>query len=197
MTYLNPKILEAIEFASIAHKGQFRKFPPSIPYISHLMAVAEILSRAGFADEVVIAGLLHDIIEDTRYTAEDVKEKFGDKVLELVLGVTENKSLSWAERKEKYLVNLQAASVEVKAISAADLLANRLSNLLGLRRGINPWLSFSQTPAAYARKIFEIDRRRMEIIKQSENIPFIPELEAVAKEVEDITHTMLSNASNE
>ena len=192
MTYLTPKLLEAMEFASTAHKGQFRKFPPNIPYISHLTAVAQILSRAGFNEEVIIAGLLHDILEDTKHTAEELKQRFGDRVLALVLAVTENKSLSWIERKEKYLYQLQIADTEAKAISAADLLANRLSNLLGLRQGINPWLNFSKTPAVYAQRIFDIDQRRMEIIRQAGGIPFLEELESVAKEVEDITRTMLS-----
>jgi guanosine-3',5'-bis(diphosphate) 3'-pyrophosphohydrolase len=191
MSFFSPKLLEALEFASIAHKGQLRKFPANVPYISHLAAVAGILSRAGFREEVIIAGLLHDIIEDTNFNAEDIQEPFGGEVLALVTAVTENKSLPWAERKEKYLKQIETASEEAKAISAADLFANRMSNLLGLRRGENPWTKFSRQPVEYARRIFEIDTRRLNIIKNSAKIPFIAELEAVMKEVEDLTWQML------
>ncbi len=191
MEFLSPKFLEAMEFAATAHKGQLRKFPVGIPYISHLHAVSMILAKSGYEEDVVIAGILHDIIEDTPFTADDIKLRFGDKVLSLVLAVTEHKSLQWVERKEKYLNQLKQSSEEAKAISAADLLSNRLSNLLGLRSGTNPWVSFSKNPAEYAKRIFEIDKRRMEVIKENTNIPFIKELELVAKEVEDITYKML------
>ena len=190
MTVLSPKILKALEFASIAHKGQLRKFPTNVPYISHLGAVALILSNAGFSETVVVAGILHDIIEDTPFKAEDIMENFGNEVYELVVAVTENKSLPWAERKERYLEQIQNAPVEAKAISGADLLANRLSNLLGLRLGENPWVRFSKQPKDYAKRIFDIDEKRLAVIKGS-SISFLPELEAVMKEVEDLTWKML------
>ena len=192
MTYLSPKVLQALEFASIAHKGQFRKFPANVPYISHLVAVAQILSNAHYREEVIIAGLLHDIIEDTHFNAEDIAEPFGNEALDLVIAVTETKSLPWKERKEKYLSQIEAASEEAKAISAADLFANRLSNLLGLRKGENPWIRFSTTnPSEYAKRIFEIDERRLAVIKQNTSIPFISELEAVMREVEELSWKML------
>lgn len=192
MIYLSPKVLQALEFASIAHRGQLRKFPANVPYISHLAAVAEILSKAGFSEDVVVAGLLHDVIEDTPFKGE-ILEKFGAEVYKLVEAVTEQKTLPWAERKEKYLTQIEAASQEAKAISAADLLANRLSNLMGLRRGENPWTQFSKQPKEYAKRIFEIDEKRLEIIKQSPGIPFVAELSSVMKEVEELTWQMLEN----
>lgn len=193
MTYLTPKVLQALEFAAIAHKGQLRKFPANVPYISHLSAVAVILSNAGFDEDVVVGGLLHDIIEDTQFKGDDILENFGQKVYELVVAVTEQKSLPWAERKEKYLRQIEAASDEAKAISAADLLANRLSNLLGLKRGENPWVRFSKQPKEYAKRIFDIDEKRLAIIKKSGGVPFLGELEQVMKEVEDLSWQMLEN----
>ncbi len=190
MTALSPKILKALEFASIAHKGQLRKFPTNVPYISHLGAVALILSNAGYAENVVVAGILHDVIEDTPFKAEDIMENFGTEVYELVVVVTENKSLPWQERKERYLEQIKNASVEAQAISAADLFANRLSNLLGLRKGENPWIKFSKQPKEYAQRIFDIDEKRLAIIKNSP-IPFVSELERAMREVEDLTWQML------
>jgi len=191
MQYLSPKILKALEFASIAHRGQLRKFPANVPYISHLAAVSVILLNAKFGEDVVVAGLLHDLIEDTRVTPKDIQKNFGEYVLRLVLAVTENKSLPWAERKEKYLKQIEIAPLEAKAISAADLLANRLSNLAGLQAGENPWTRFSKQPVEYARRIFEIDQKRLEIIKQAREIPFMGELEIVMREVEDLSWQML------
>lgn len=191
MTHLTPKVLQALEFASIAHKGQMRKFPGNVPYISHLSAVAMILSQAGYGEDIIVAGILHDVIEDTPFKGDDILENFGQAAYELVVAVTENKSLPWADRKEKYLRQIEVAPVEAKAISAADLLANRLSNLLGLRRGENPWTRFSKQPVEYARRIFEIDQKRLEIIKKAGGVPFIPELETVMREVEDLSWQML------
>lgn len=191
MTYLSPKVLEALEFAAIAHKGQLRKFPNNVPYISHLAAVAFVLCEGGYSQDVIVAGVLHDILEDTSFTAEDVEKNFGSKVLQMVVAVTEHKGLPWQERKTKYLEQLSKASEEAKAISAADLLSNRLSNLLGLRKGLNAWGQFSKNPSDYARRIFDIDQKRLEIIKQNTNITFISELESVMKEVEDLTWQML------
>lgn len=191
MQYLSPKVLQALEFASIAHKGQLRKFPANVPYISHLLAVSYILSRAGYEEDVVVAGILHDIIEDTPFKAEDILENFGNEVYSLVVAVTENKSLPWIERKQKYLEQINLASNSAKAISGADLLANRLSNLLGLRRGENPWVRFSKQPKDYAKRIFDIDKQRFDIIKKNEEIPFLSELELVMREVEDLTWKML------
>jgi (p)ppGpp synthase/HD superfamily hydrolase len=191
MIALPPKVLEALEFAAIAHKGQLRKFPNNVPYISHLAAVAMVLCQGGYEENVVIAGVLHDVLEDTAFTGKDIEQNFGKQVLELVTAVTENKSLSWQDRKNKYLELLAQDSQEAKAISAADLLSNRLSNLLGLRKGVNPWAQFSKNPAEYAKRIFEVDKKRLEIIKIGTNIPFIHELENVMQEVEDLSFAML------
>jgi hypothetical protein len=196
MKYLSPKILEALEFASIAHKGQNRKFPVNVPYISHLLAVALILSKANFDEEVVIAGVLHDVLEDTPNNIDDIKSRFGEKAASLVRSVTEEKKLPWLERKEKYLTQLQNAGPEARAISGSDLLANRLSNLLGLRQGLNPWTQFSKTPVEYSQRIFSIDRRRLEIIKQDPGIPFLAELEEVMNEVEGLTAGLLNEYKN-
>lgn len=212
MPHFSPKVLQALEFASIAHKGQQRKFPANVPYISHLAAVAMILLESGYGENVIVAGLLHDIIEDTPFKGDDILENFGQEVYELVVAVTENKSLPWAERKEKYLQQIEAAPISAKAISAADLLANRLSNLLGLKRGENPWTRFSKNPVEYAKRIFNIDQKRLEIIKKSASqadsqpsqnyggqtgssgsVPFIAELEAVMKEVEELSWKMLQD----
>ena len=81
----NIKIQEAIDFANEKHQGQVRKVNKQ-PFTVHTTGVANILERAGFKDEVIIAGHLHDTLEDTKTTFEEIKAKFGKKVAELVEG---------------------------------------------------------------------------------------------------------------
>ena len=78
------KILEAFELAKSAHESQKRN--SGTPYITHPLAVAEIVADMKLDDDSVCAALLHDVVEDTEYTSEDIKEKFGEQVALLVDG---------------------------------------------------------------------------------------------------------------
>ncbi len=94
---------KAVKFSASAHQGQMRK-GKSIAYVSHPLTVGIILARMGCSEELVIAGILHDVIEDTDYEKEDIEREFGKKVADLVSGVSEeNKKDSWVERKNKTL----------------------------------------------------------------------------------------------
>lgn len=92
-------LFDAIEFATTAHRGQYRK-ATNVPYIVHPLNVMRLLLSAN-ADEVMAsAGVLHDVVEDTPITAEQLGEKFGSEVVRLVLAASEpDKGLSWEERK--------------------------------------------------------------------------------------------------
>ena len=92
MKIFNEQLDRAISFATKAHKEQFRKTDPSLPYIYHPISVGFILLRAGFSDEIVIAGILHDVIEDCGVKPEELKSIFGDKITEWVEAVSENKN---------------------------------------------------------------------------------------------------------
>lgn len=190
MTYLSESILKTLEFSAFVHKKQLRKYPLNAPYISHPFAVGLILARAEYDDEVIMAGILHDTVEDTEVTLKDLEANFGSRVAELVEGVTEQKDLSWPERKELYLKHLQTASDEVKAISGADLLANLSSQLLGLRKSDNTWENFSKNPEEYVKRVFDFDRIRVKIIKENTVIPFVSELENALSEVKRLTKTL-------
>lgn len=126
-----PTILRALEFAALAHDGQRRRGGARVPYFAHPAAVGLILARFGFSQQVVAAGVLHDVIEDTPVTAEEMAVHFGPEITRLVLGVSENKSLPHAERKALYVEQIRTADSEVKAISSADKIAN-LTNLIVL-----------------------------------------------------------------
>lgn len=110
---------QAIEFATKAHTGQKRK-GNGRPYIYHPLNVGKILARAGFSKEVVAAGILHDVVEDTDITIEEIEKHFGKIVAYLVEAHTEDKSKTWEERKQHTIEVVESGSLEVKALIAAD-----------------------------------------------------------------------------
>lgn len=144
------RIIEvAIEVAKEAHHGQFRK-GGGIPYISHPRAVARILSEAGCSEELVIAGILHDTVEDTSLTLEAIREKFGEKVAQIVQGCSEpDKSLPWEQRKQHTVEFLKTASLEVRTVACADKLHNLLTIIADYEViGDDVWDRFSRGKGA-------------------------------------------------
>ena len=117
---------ETKNFVKIAHKGQLRKYPKNTPYYTHLFRVGDILSEYGFSDDVVKAGLLHDLVEDTDYELDYIKENFGEDIAKYVDFVSEDKNLPWKERKLEYIRKLfsNESPVESIAISMADKIDN-------------------------------------------------------------------------
>lgn len=118
-------ILNAARFAAVKHKSQKRK-DGGTPYINHPVEVAEILSRvARISDpEIIAAALLHDTIEDTHTTAEELATIFGDRVVSLVQECTDDKALSKPERKRLQVVNAPHKSDDAKLIKIADKISN-------------------------------------------------------------------------
>jgi (p)ppGpp synthase/HD superfamily hydrolase len=125
MEYKIMKLIDkALQIASKAHEGQYRK-NTKIPYITHPVAVGMILMRAGYGDEIVAAGILHDTVEDTPLTLKEINDSFGGKIASIVEGCSEpDKSQSWEERKEHTIVFLKTAPEEIRAVSCADKLHN-------------------------------------------------------------------------
>ena len=112
-------INEAIEFAAKAHEGQLRKGTKK-PYIVHPIEVSEIVSAMTDDEEVICAAVLHDTIEDCRGITKDVlKLRFGDRVAELVAQESEDKTLSWKERKSATIARLKDAQREVQLVRDA------------------------------------------------------------------------------
>ena len=114
---------EAIEIAAEAHQGQYRKGTDT-PYITHPYAVGLILMAAGCAEAVIIAGILHDTVEDTDLTLEFIQERFGDAIANIVDGCSENKALRWRARKTERIEALRTASPEICVVTCADKLHN-------------------------------------------------------------------------
>ena len=115
---------EAIEFASKAHEGQFRKGTRR-PYIVHPVEVAEIVATMTADEEIICAAVLHDTIEDCKEVTEEIlKLRFGERVASIVAQESEDKSLSWEERKGATIQHLGMAPLPVKMIGLADKLSN-------------------------------------------------------------------------
>lgn len=112
-------------FAIKAHKGQIRKSDKEKPMIIHPINVANILSEYGYDDNVVAAAYLHDVIEDTKYTKEDLLKEFNEDIVSLVLGATEeDKSLSWEERKTITIDKVKDLDLRHKVVVCADKISN-------------------------------------------------------------------------
>jgi guanosine-3',5'-bis(diphosphate) 3'-pyrophosphohydrolase len=118
-------VARASKFAAERHEGQLRKDGVT-PYVVHPRGVAEILRRElGITDpEVLAAGLLHDTIEDTRTDYDDLEERFGRRVAELVALLTKDKRLPEARREDEYFEQLRRAPLEAKLCKVADTLQN-------------------------------------------------------------------------
>ena len=117
-------IFKAIEFAVRAHCGQYRK-GTKIPYIVHPLGVAKILIEYGCPDHVVIAGILHDTVEDTPVTLDEIKQTFGWDVADLVEAASEpDKTDTWENRKKHTIGMLKNMSKEAIILALADKLDN-------------------------------------------------------------------------
>jgi (p)ppGpp synthase/HD superfamily hydrolase len=157
------RINHALAFAAKHHDRQVRK-GTRLPYLTHPANVAIILTRYGCPEDTVVAGILHDVVEDCvrdGYSKEMLEQrigdKFGDSVLGTLLGVTQRRTnddgeeLSSAERKLDYVERLVSADESARWVCAADKLHNANSLLSDLRRTIDPgsvWSRFNVSPDA-------------------------------------------------
>ena len=112
-------------FAIRAHMGQVRKSEPDKPMIMHPIGVGQLLESFGYDDNVVAAGYLHDVVEDTKYTIEDIEKEFGSDIASLVMGASEpDKSLSWEERKKHTIKETEKLPLRNKLVICADKINN-------------------------------------------------------------------------
>lgn len=120
------RLLQALAFAADKHRNQRRKDAEASPYINHPIALADVLANeGGVTDEnVLIAAILHDTIEDTETSADELRTRFGEAVTAIVLEVTDDKSLPKAERKRLQVAHAPHASREAKLVKLADKICN-------------------------------------------------------------------------
>jgi len=120
------KLMRATKFAAYKHRDQRRKGEEAHPYINHPIQVAELLTRVGDIDdiEIVMAALLHDTVEDTNTTFDELEHEFGKGVSALVGEVTDDKTLAKAERKRRQVEHTAELSDRAKLIKLADKTCN-------------------------------------------------------------------------
>ena len=141
------RLEQAMRWAARCHEGQVRR-GDGTPYFQHVVAVALVLDRAGFDEDVVIAGLLHDVVEDTAATLEDVAARFGTAVAEVVRCCSEKKTDAqgrkqpWIDRKRDHVAALAKAPPAARGVILADKLHNLISIEFDLREGRPVWSQF-------------------------------------------------------
>jgi (p)ppGpp synthase/HD superfamily hydrolase len=160
----------ALSLAASAHRRQLRK-GTDVPYIIHPVHVSVILIRHGFDEEVAIAGLLHDVVEDQDVPLQQIEAQFGPAVAEMVAALTERKRVGgterpWEVRKREALEQIRHASRGAVAIKAADALHATRTLAADLRRkGATVWAPFHRGPdqsSWYYHQIAEIAGQRLE-----------------------------------
>ena len=126
-------IRNALEMADSAHAGQTRNGSGGMAYIHHPVAVAELLAEHDFGEQTVAAALLHDVVEDSEASVDDIAKRFGQAVARLVAALTEDESIEpFKRRKDAHRLQVEAAGGDALAIYAAD----KLSNIRVLRRAL-------------------------------------------------------------
>ena len=118
-------LLDALDFAAEKHKNQRRKDPAQTPYVNHVIEVAAILARHDVTDRTaLLAAILHDTIEDTETTPDELAQRFGPDVRDAVLEVTDDKSLPKAERKRLQVEHAPHLSHAARLVKLGDKISN-------------------------------------------------------------------------
>ena len=126
ITLAIPALMEATLFAADKHRGQKRKDAQKTPYINHPIYVVHLMANVGGITDIehLQAGMLHDTVEDTDATPEEIEARFGYAVRSLVMEVTDDKSLEKQERKRIQIEKAPRLSARAKVIKLADKIAN-------------------------------------------------------------------------
>jgi len=172
---------EALGWATELHSRQTRKGKP-VPYIAHLMAVSALVWEdcgqndqmdQEYREELAIAALLHDAIEDAGVTKEQIQQRFGERVARIVADCTDTtgavaadgKKEPWLERKRRYIEHVKTAPLDSLLVSAADKAHNARDMVLDARRNPGMWTKFNaglEGSAWYLYSLHETFRQRLE-----------------------------------
>ena len=185
---LTDRFLDAVALAEEVH-GRDRRSGTEVPYLAHLLVVSGLVLEDGGDEDEAIAALLHDAIEDTAVTFDDVAARFGAKVAAIVQGCSDTDVMPkppWRARKHAYLAHLADAPQEVVRVSLADKVHNARSVLFDYRlMGDELWTRFNPDADQlwYYRSLVDVFRR----VSRS---PLVDELDRVVTELERLTrHT--------
>jgi (p)ppGpp synthase/HD superfamily hydrolase len=187
-TKLTDRFNRALSYAFHLHSRQTRKGVQT-PYVAHLLSVTALVLEAGGDEDLAIAALLHDAVEDQggMITLKQIRHDYGDRVADIVLGCSDSTSIfkkaPWKERKDGYLAHLATASEDVLKVSLADKLHNARTILLDLRQDGNlVWQRFNggkEGALWYYRALVDFfDTQR--------DLTYVDELHRVVEEIEQL-----------
>lgn len=170
-------INQAIRFAARAHQGQTRKGSVT-PYITHPLTVGLILSRHSLSDEIVMAGILHDTIEDCRITVKELADNFGEEVSETVLMVSNLEPFDTYQKRTSFLLDriVTQYTYEATLVRSADILANCADIILDATEGEPVFEKFKGTKEEVLTRNIEVITR---LIGKFPNSPLVPELSSM------------------
>lgn len=177
----------AIGFAARAHEGQWRK-TGRVPYIAHPFGVAMILQQMGCDEEVVAAGMLHDVVEDTTVTLDEIRQTFGDTVADIVEGCTEptKRGIKWERRKQHMIDTLCEAPLTVKLVAAADKYHNVSHAIFTEKQvGSSMWKRFGRGKEEQAWYYRSVTRSISANVPNPERYPIFAKLAASVEELFD------------
>jgi (p)ppGpp synthase/HD superfamily hydrolase len=178
------RIEHAIRVGSLLHRGQLRKGDGTTPFITHPFVMAYILVQYTEDEDTIIAGILHDSIEDTDYTLEQLEIDFGLRVKEMVCLLTECKRsekmhTTWMIRKERYLEQMKEMNTECLLVSAVDKFHNLHTMMYDYKTlGEDMWKRFN----APKDKRLWFYGEALKILKERLDSPIVGELEKVLEQ---------------
>jgi len=171
-------IEKAVRVSVVAHGGQTRK-GDDLPYIIHPFMVALKLAKYNLPNEVIAAALTHDVLEDTDFGEEKLREQLGDEVLEIVKAVTNDDSLPWEEKKKKYVETVRNGSEGAKAVAVADKIHNLESLMIAYaEQGPEIWKKFNR---GKEQKLW-FENEVLKMLKQTWQHPLVDEYESLLEQ---------------
>ncbi len=183
----SPLVRAAVEKASAAHAGQVRNGSGGLPYIEHPLAVAGRLDRHGYDDEVLAAAILHDVVEDSGTTVEDLHEEFGARVAELVAALSDDESIDdYRARKDEHRSRVRRFDGDAFAIYGSDKLTNASTLRRSLEREGDAVREEFKVPLELKLEVWEADAAMLRA--EDPELPFLDELdEALSQLRADLT----------
>lgn len=193
----SPRYYEAVRYAGEAHATQYRKRlnGAEVPYLAHLLSVSALVMESGSDEDLCIAALLHDAVEDQggQQRADDIRARFGERVADVVLGCSdsftddpENKP-PWRQRKVAYIAHVREASRDVRTVSCADKLHNARSIVRDLKTlGSRTWSLFT----ASGSDTVWYYQGLVEAFSDGEAPPHLPQLRAVVARMTELHATV-------
>ncbi|HET9186078.1 MAG TPA: HD domain-containing protein [Solirubrobacterales bacterium] len=172
----SPLVRAAYAKAREAHAGQVRNGSGGMAYVEHPVAVAALLDESGYGEEAVAAGLLHDVVEDSDTTLDELREDFGQRVAGLVGALTDDEEIeSYRQRKAEHRERVGAAGDEALAVYAADKLTNARTVGAALDAEGDAVRSEFKVPLELKAEIWEAD---LELLReQAPQLPFLDDLD--------------------